>query len=64
MKTLISENGAYKLYAEIVEPVRDMGKVQLKFTSQWTDAKNPNEFQTKFEAILSKEELGRLRDLL
>lgn len=64
MKTLLSKNGDYSLFVEIIKPIRDTGKVQLKFTSQWTDAKNPHEFQNKFDAMLTAEELQRLKDFL
>jgi hypothetical protein len=64
MKTLISNNGGYKLYAEIVKPVRDVGQVQLRFTSQWNTAKNPDEFQTRFETMLTVKELSVLKSML
>jgi len=64
MKTLISENGGYTLFVEIVEPICDVGKVQLKFTTQWTGSSTPDEFKNKFEAMLTKEEIQRLKDFL
>jgi hypothetical protein len=64
MKTLISDNGGYKLYAELVKPMRDTGQVQLKFSTQWEGSKNPEEFQSMFEAMLTAEELDRLKNLL
>lgn len=64
MKTLVSDNGVYKLFVEILKPIQDTGKVQLKFSSQWLDAKNSDDFQTKFAADLSPEELQRLKNFL
>ena len=64
MKTLISNNGGYKMFAEIINPVRDIGQRQLKFTTQWEDSKNPEEFQNKFECMLTEEEFKRLKDIL
>ena len=64
MKTLISENGGYKMFVEVIEPIRDVGKVQLKFTTQWAGSSTPDEFNNKFEAMLTKEEIQRLKDFL
>ena len=56
--------GGYKLFVELIKPISSIGKSHLKFSSQWDDAKDANEFQTKFTAELSPEELQRLKDFL
>lgn len=64
MKTLISENGAYKVYAEISNYSRSEGNSNLKFFTVWEDAKDPTGEQVKFQMILSPEERQRLKEIL
>lgn len=64
MKTLISNNGGYKLYVQITEVMTHNNEYELKFLTQYENSKNPDEFQTKFATILTLEELKKLKDFL
>lgn len=64
MKTQISDSGDYKVFVEVNEYLRSNGNVHVKFLTKWEKAKNPEEEQTKFQMILSPQELENLRSLL
>jgi len=64
MKNLVIDNGTYKVFAEVNEYLRSNGNVELKFSSLWEDAKNSDEFQTKFRLILTPDQRKILKDLL
>lgn len=64
MKQVITDNGNYVLSAEVIECQNPNNFFQLKFTSKWRDAKNPNEEQVKFTAMFTKEELKYLSEFL
>ena len=64
MKTLISKNSAYSVLAEIIQPIAPTDVVQLKFYTQWEDAKNPNELHEKFSMMLAEEDRLRLKAIL
>ena len=64
MKTLISENGAYKVYAEVSDYIRSEGNANLKFITVWEDAKDPTGEQVKFQMILNPEQRQRLKEIL
>ncbi len=64
MKALISDNGDYRVFAEVNEYLRSNGDVQLSFHTQWVRAKNPDEEHTKFRMILSPAEIDNLKKLL
>ena len=61
MKTLISNNNGYKVYAEIrdANPVHSVD-YQLRFLSTLDSALNPDEEHNIAEFILSPEELQNL----
>lgn len=64
MKTVIQENEAYKLFAEIRPCINPDNLVELRFMSKYEGAKNPEELQTKFTLVLTPEERQRLKDFL
>jgi hypothetical protein len=65
MKTLISNNGGYKLFVEVGDPIKHTdGDVQIRFLTQYEDAKNPDELHVKFAAVLTKEQRQTLKDIL
>jgi len=64
MKTVIQENEAYKLFAEIRPCINPDHLVELRFMSKYEGAKNPDELQTKFTLVLTPEERKRLKDFL
>jgi len=64
MKTLISANQAYSVFAEIITPVAPENLVQLKFSTKFADAKNPDEYHDKFSMMLSLQELRGLESML
>ena len=64
MKTLIQENSAYKLYAEITIPLAPKNIKHLKLTSTFTGSRIPNEERKVFEAFLNQEEYDNLANFL
>lgn len=61
MKILISDTDGYQTFVETSIPSYDIGKVSVIFYTKWKGAKNPNEYQKKFEMYLTHEELNKLR---
>ena len=53
MKKLISETDGYRIYASITSVPNPEGYKMLEVTSQWDTAKNPEEEQVRFKALLS-----------
>ena len=53
MKKLISETDGYRVYAAITSVPHPEGYKMLEVTTQWDTAKNPEEEQTRFKALLS-----------
>ena len=64
MKTLIKDIDGFKFFAEVHDIESPAGCQILKFTTQWNNAKHPDEEQVKFQLILSKEEREILKNLL
>ena len=64
MKTVIQENEAYKMFAEIRPCINPDNLVELRFMSKYEGAKNPDELQTRFTLVLTPEERQRLKDFL
>ena len=64
MKNLISENGGYKVYAEVNQFSNSHQDVELKFVTSYDSAKNPEEEQVKFKMILTPEQRRVLKELL
>lgn len=63
-KKLISDNGSYKVYAELCEMDNESNTNCLKFKTVYCDAKDPTYEETKFEMFLNKDQLQRLKELL
>jgi hypothetical protein len=59
-KTLISENGNYRVYAELVKPI-SVGNVSdhLRFYTQWND-----NTEMRFELVLTPEQRKQLKEML
>jgi hypothetical protein len=64
MKTMISENGGYQVFAELRECSTPKGLYQLRFLSKWADAKNPNDEQVLTELMLTEESIDKLWKML
>lgn len=65
MKKLISNNGGYKLFAEIrAIPLSKDHEHELRFTTVYEDAKDPTDEQVKFQLVLDEEALSNLTDLI
>ena len=69
MKKLLQEvpessGSAYQLYAELVKLSHPTGSKQLVFSSVWTGAKNPKEYQKKCEFMLGPDAINNLKELL
>jgi hypothetical protein len=62
-KKLISDNGSYRVYAELTELDGELKTNSLKFKTVWMDAQDPTAEQTKFEMFLDQEQLKRLKEL-
>lgn len=53
------------LHVEVTDPIKHTdGDVQIRFLTQYDDAKNPDELHVKFEAVLTKEQQQKLKDIL
>lgn len=64
MKHLISDNGGYRTFVEVIKPDYDVGSVQVKISSQYSHSKNPEEFQTRFEGMFTPAELDKIKEVL
>ena len=64
MKTVIQENEAYKVFAEIRPCINPDNLVELRFLSKYEGARNADELQVKFSLVLTPEERQRLKDFL
>lgn len=63
MKTLICDNGGYRVYVETLKPA--MGEdVQLRFLTQYTNSKDPDATELKFSTMLSPEQRALLKSVL
>jgi hypothetical protein len=64
MKTAFFKNNDFTYFAEVtkVEAVKDA--FNLKITSQWLSAKNPEEEQTQLQVTCTKADIQKLTDLL
>lgn len=69
MKKLIHEvpeqsGSTYQLWAELVDCYHPQGYKELKFTSVWTGAKDPEQPYNKGKFLLSPDSLTNLKALL
>lgn len=51
-------NGEYQHFAEFLPSIDNC--VSLQFKTKWANAKNPDDYQNKFQLILSKEDMIKL----
>lgn len=63
MPDLISENGAYKVYAELAELKSLRGQFALRFLTEYLDSQNVDK-QQKFIMFLNEDERKKLKDML
>jgi hypothetical protein len=64
MKTAFFINGDFTYFAEIAEIEAIKDTFNLKITSQWLSAKNPEEEQTKLQISCTKYDIQKLTELL
>ena len=57
MKEIITDNGNFVRSVEVLKCTKPDNHYQLKFTSKWRDAKDPEAEQVNFTAMLTKEEI-------
>ena len=63
MKKLISETDGYRVFADLSAVPDPNGYFMLKVSSQWDNAKNPEEEQTRFTALLSPDAVRAYQQL-
>jgi hypothetical protein len=65
MKTLISNNGGYKLFMELKPvPALKNQEYELRFTTVFEHAKDPTDEQLKFQLVLDQAALANLKAAL
>jgi hypothetical protein len=64
MKTVINETKGFRHLVELRECCRPAGYKQIRFTTEWDDARRDGSEQVQFELVLSPAELVNLKDLL
>jgi hypothetical protein len=52
------------VFAELISPIAPTDLTQLKFSTKFADAKNPDEYQDKFSMMLSLQELRGLASMI
>lgn len=64
MEKKLTSVADYSVYASINEVEGQPGMYELKFTTQYTAAKNPGDRQTKFQTFLTWSQLKEFKELL
>lgn len=64
MKTVINETDGFKTILEIRNVVRPRGYKQIRFLTEWDNARRDGSAQVQFELTLSPSQLKNLKDLL
>ena len=64
MKKLIQNTGGYQLYAELRSIPALKGEYELKFTTVYDNAKDPDAEQVKAQFILTEDAVNNLWDVL
>lgn len=64
MKTAFYTNNDFTYFAEVKKIELLENAYNIKITSQWLSAKNPNDEQTQFQTTCAKEDLQRLSSLI
>jgi hypothetical protein len=63
MKTMVSDNGNYKVSVE-VNKVETDGKYCVRFATEYSSSKEPTQTMKKFEMFLTESELNTFRKSL
>lgn len=64
MKKLISDNSGFKTFAEVRACAQPADLVQLRFLTEWEQAKAPTEQRVLCEMLLTTEQLQTLKEFL
>ena len=64
MKSIISNTDDFIREVEIVKVAALGDTYQLKFTSQWLTAKNPDDKQTSFDMLIKRDELLVFKNMI
>lgn len=64
MKTVINETDGFKTILEIRSIMRPQGYKQIRFLTEWDNARRDGGAQVQFELTLSPLQLKNLKDLL
>lgn len=64
MKTVISNNDGFKHIVELRKVAKPEGHTQVRFLTEWDNARRDGSEQVQFEILLSPDQLKNLKDLL
>lgn len=64
MRTVISETDGFKVILEQRPVIRPKGYTQIRFLTEWTNARRDGSEQVQYELTLSPLQLKNLKDLL
>ena len=64
MKTILVDNDGFKTKVELREILSPSGSVQLRFLTEWNEAKRDVGDHVQYEVVLTANQLKNLKDLL
>jgi hypothetical protein len=64
MKTVISETDGFKTIVEINKVTNPKSYVELKFSTEWDNARRDGSEQVQYRVVLSPLQVKNLKDLL
>jgi hypothetical protein len=64
MKQLISQNGGYKVYAEMKQIDYPEKTKVLQFSTEWDNSKSPETEHVKFTMFLTDDQLSTLKQMI
>ncbi len=64
MKTILVNNDGFKTKVELREILSPNGSVQLRFLTEWDEAKRDVGDHVQYEVVLTAAQLKNLKDLL
>jgi hypothetical protein len=64
MKIILANNSGFKTKVELREVLSSKGSVQLRFLTEWDEAKRDVGEHVQYEVILTTDQLKSLKDLL
>ena len=64
MKTILVDNDGFKTKVELREILSPSGSVQLRFLTEWDEAKRDVGDHVQYEVVLTATQLKNLKDLL